>query len=138
MFTSASAVDPSFWPLHGASERLLALKRIYRSKGLYSRFDDTWDFPTFDEERSLYVQGVCDWTNVTSAEDLTLPTCDPSASCDGHGENDMIDFRNFLGKNESYTNKQFLLFMHPWNVNLPYTFDSFSYDYCLTEGVIFV
>ena len=29
MFTSAASFDPTFWPLHGAMERLLDLKRIY-------------------------------------------------------------------------------------------------------------
>ena len=36
MFSSAAAFDPTFWPLHGAAERLVDLKRIYVSQVFYS------------------------------------------------------------------------------------------------------
>ena len=39
-------------------------------------------------------------------------------ACNGHGENDVMEFTNFKGKEETYTNKDFYKFMHPWNEEL--------------------
>lgn len=59
-------------------------------------------------------------------------TCDIDAMCYHHGEHDETPFKNFLGKGESYSNAEFYDFIHPWNDDLPYIFDTYSFDYCET------
>ena len=56
-------------------------------------------------------------------------------SCYGHGQNDLLDFSNFLGNDDTYTNIGFYDFIHPWNNNLPYTYDTYDFDYCVQQGV---
>jgi hypothetical protein len=36
-----------------------------------------------------------------------------------------------------YTNREFYDFAHPWNDSLPYTYDSFDFNYCAYEGYDF-
>ena len=64
--------DPTFWPLHGSIERLLGLKRIELLAG-NTTFNTTWDYDY--STNKFYLAGVCDWSAVTSVDDLTLPTC---------------------------------------------------------------
>jgi hypothetical protein len=136
MFSSAAPFDPIFWPLHGSLERLVDLKRILVSLGNITNFNETWGFTKVDDDVAL--SGVCDWSGVTGVTDLTLPLCDTDASCSGHSENDVIEFGNFLNTGDKYTAKEFYEFMHPWNVDLPYTYDTFDYDYCLSQGYDFM
>ena len=78
MFTSAASFDPTFWPLHGAAERLLDYKRLLLQRGDLQAedFDESWGYPAFDRTSgAAYVPGICDWSNVSSVSDLTLPTC---------------------------------------------------------------
>lgn len=49
----------------------------------------------------------------------------------------MLDFGNFLDKGETYTNRDFYNFIHPWNEELPYTYDAFDFDYCAKQGYKF-
>jgi len=72
--TSSASFDPVFWPLHGQIERILGLKRIQLSRGVIksSSFDETWGFY---DDTTTYLAGSCDWSGVTSSEDLTLPVC---------------------------------------------------------------
>jgi hypothetical protein len=132
MLTSAAPYDPSFWPIHGQLERIMGLKRAKVSMGDI-KFDETWGF---GGANSKYLEGVCDWSRVESVDDLTLPACDFSGDtlCFGHGENDELEFSDFLGLKESYTNKQFYDFVHPWSDSLPYTYDTFDFDYCNEYG----
>jgi len=131
MFTSNAAYDPVFWSVHGTMERLLGLKRILVELGVVTNFDETWGFPTYSSTDSdIYIEGVADWSAVTSNEDLTLPSYNSSASCSGHGEDDTLPFGNFLSEGESYTNIEFYDFMSPWNDDLPYVFHTYDYDYC--------
>jgi hypothetical protein len=53
-----------------------------------------------------------------------------SAICPGHNENDVLEFSNFKSEGETYTNAELYTFIHPWNDDLPYTYDAFDYDYC--------
>ncbi len=46
----------------------------------------------------------------------------------------MLEFGDFLSQGETYTNAEFYEFMHPWNSDLPYTYDTFDYDYCTEQG----
>jgi hypothetical protein len=150
MFSSNAAYDPTFWPLHGSMERMAALKRILFSNGDASEkaFNSTWGYPAYDPaSRAAYLNGKCDWSPVKSASDLTLPTCTiyttadadtEVRACEGHNYDDRLDFSGFLGKNDSYTVGSFYEFMHPWNDALPYTYDSFEYDYCDEVGMPFI
>jgi hypothetical protein len=138
MFSSAAAFDPSFWPLHGALERLADLKRILVSQGDITTFDEAWEYITYNKTSgAVYLNGVCDWSRIGGSGDLTMPTCTLDTICFGHHENDLMEFSGFLGQNDAYTNKEFWDLMHPWNEDLPYTYDTFDYDYCEEEGYAF-
>ena len=138
MFSSAAAFDPSFWPLHGQIERLLGAKRIMISQGSITNFDETWAFTEYNRASgAAYLNGVCDWSKVTGSGDLTLPTCTLDVICSGHNANDVLEFSNFLGEGETYTNQEFYDFMHPWNNDLPYTYDTWDFDYCEEQGYSF-
>ena len=121
MFSSAAPYDPIFWPVHGQIERVLSLKRVRLAQGYLSSktFAESWGFAAKDKR---YLAGRCDWSGVSSVDDLTLPSCTfhvSNTSCYGHGQNDILDFSNFLGRGETYSNNEFYEFMHPWNEELP-------------------
>jgi len=59
-------------------------------------------------------------------------------TCHGHGANDLLEFGDFIDKGETYTNMEFYKFINPWNAELPYTYDSFDYDFCTDEGYTFI
>lgn len=80
MFSSASAFDPLFWPLHGSMERLLGYKRLLNynavQNGKNNSFDESWGYPSFDKySGAAYLNGRCDWSDINSSRDLTLPNC---------------------------------------------------------------
>jgi hypothetical protein len=129
--TSNAAFDPIFWPLHGQIERLLGLKRLNKALGL-SAFDERWANSYYDDATAL--KGVCDWSNVKSAEDLTLPHCNSTLTCYGHGENDIVDFVYEDPTSEdilhSFTNSEFYNWVHPMNEVLPYVYDTYQFSYC--------
>ena len=79
----------------------------------------------------------CDWSKLTSPSDLTLPNCEKGVICEGHNAEDTINFTNLQGNGEAYTNAAFLSFTHPWNDDLPYTYDTFDFDYCADVGYAF-
>ena len=61
--------------------------------------------------------------------------CLSSAStCYGHGETDVLDFSDFLGTGDTYTNAAFNTFIHPWTDDLPYVYDTYAFDYCTAQG----
>ena len=138
MFSSAAAFDPTFWPLHGQLERLLGAKRIMISQGSITDFDETWGFTEYNKASgAAYLNGKCDWSNVAGSGDLTMPTCTMDVICDGHNEDDVLEFSNFLNEYEEYTNKDFYDFIHPWSEYLPYTYDTWDFDYCGDQGFSF-
>lgn len=138
MFTSAAPFDPTFWPLHGSMERMIGLKRILKDKSELS-FDETWGYPEYDSsDGAAYLPGVCDWSAIESSQDLSLPVCDTSVACEGHGEDDVLEFSNFLSRGETYTNSNFYTFLHPNNEELPYVYDTYDFDYCSTYGYDFL
>jgi len=139
MFSSASSYDPTFWPLHGASERLVNYRRIVAAKG-EKDLDETWGYSEYNRfNGAAYINGRCDWSNIKDPSDLTLPSCNNNdiSSCSGHAEDDVLQFSNFQGLGETYTNLEFYDFINPWNEDLPYVYDSYSYDYCYQQGVSF-
>jgi hypothetical protein len=138
MFTSSASFDPTFWPLHGSMERMLGFKRVLAEKGEIE-FDETWGYPEYNKaDGAAYLPGRCDWSKVSSSSDLTLPECDMSATCDGHAEDDVLEFSNFLNTGETYTNIEFYNFLHPWNDELPYVYDDYAFDYCTDNGYDFL
>jgi hypothetical protein len=60
------------------------------------------------------------------------------AACVGHGENDVLEFTNFLGTGDTYTNVEFYKFINPWEETLPYIYDRYDYEYCAESGVDFL
>jgi hypothetical protein len=56
------------------------------------------------------------------------------AVCSGHGETEVMSFADFQGQGESYTNREFYDFAHPWSETLPYTYDTFGFEYCADKG----
>ena len=50
--------------------------------------------------------------------------------CSGHNADDVLEWTDFIGNSESYTNSEMLEFIHPFNSDLPYTYDTFSFSYC--------
>jgi hypothetical protein len=138
MFSSTAAFDPTFWPLHGAMERMADLKRVLISQGEITDFDDTWGFKEYSKDTpAAYLDGVCDWSRVAGAGDLTLPECTLGVTCFGHNENDLLEFSGFLDTDDAYTNGGFWALLHPWSDALPYTYDTFEYDYCADDGYDF-
>jgi hypothetical protein len=135
MYSSGASFDPSFWPLHGQIERILSRKRIMSSLGVVN-FHDTWGWET---NNYRYLVGVCDWSGVKDVTDLTLPSCNMSkdAWCDGHQADYTLEFGNFLGNGDSYTNVEFYDFIHPLNAELPYIYDTYEFDYCTELGYDF-
>lgn len=139
-------------------------------QGSITDFNETWAYDYAAND--YYLAGICDWSAVTSATDLTLPDCDMSTSesqhitmsltrgihhdgivhvafsprsfflcfkfffkmkgvvCSGHGRNDVLEWSNFTGAGETYTNWEMYEFINPWNDDLPYTYDAFDFDYC--------
>jgi hypothetical protein len=138
MFTSGASYDPTFWPVHGQIERILSLKRIRITRGDIEKkmFDEAWGW---DTNNYRYLVGVCDWSNVSGNDDLTLPTCDMGTDyiCEGHNADDELEFSNFLGTGDTYTNTEFYDFIHPWNEELPYIYDAYDFDYCSPYGYDF-
>jgi len=140
MYASSASYDPTFWPLHGSIERIANLKRSQVLSGEESVFDETWYYPDYQSSMmtvGAYVDGVCDWSAVKDSNDLTLPTCTLGVWCTGHYEDDVLEFTNFLGKGETYTNAEMYTFINPWNDDLPYTYDTFDFDYCQQDGYTF-
>eukprot|EP01034_Spumella_vulgaris_P035205 gene35205-43401_t len=137
MYSSAASFDPTFWPLHGSAERLVGLKRAKVSSGDITSFDETWNYPSSNANTmssAAYLNGVCDWSGVNGTSDLTFPTCSSNVWCSGHYSTDVLEFGNFLNQGETYTNAEMYAFMHPWTADLPYTYDTFDYDYCTEKG----
>ena len=130
MLTSNAAYDPFFWPLHGQLERLIGLKRINKFMNM-NDFDEKWEY--INDATTL--KGVCDWSNVKSTKDLTLPSCDATAQCYGHGPDDLMDFY-FLekGKRLVFTNLEFYEWVNPLNDYLTYVYDTYKFSYCTAEN----
>jgi hypothetical protein len=108
------------------------------SQGTVTNFDETWAFTEYNRASgAAYLNGVCDWSKVSGSGDLTLPTCTLDVICSGHNADDVLEFSNFLGEEETYTNQEFYDFIHPWTNDLPYTYDTWDFDYCEEQGYSF-
>ena len=102
--SSGAASDPSFWILHGAVERWLALMRMQ------DRFEsEDWDTPVFDSNVHPYLE-----------------------SCVGHAKDDTLVFGDIDGS--SFTNGQYYDYLSPKEPNTPYVYDNFEWKHCAALG----
>lgn len=58
--------------------------------------------------------------------------------CYGHNEDDLLEFTNFLGNGETYTNREFMAFIDPENDDLPYVYDTYAFSFCDALGYDFL
>ena len=63
--------------------------------------------------------------------------CSLDVECSGHGEFDEHPFVEQFSALGVITNADMLAYLHPWNDDLPYTYDTFDFDYCVEEGFTF-
>lgn len=134
MFTSSAPYDPTFWPIHGLADRYLQLKRVMSHEN-ETTLDETWSY-YHDGMSPSDTHHVCDWSGV-EAGSMEMPTCTPG-SCAGHHEDDLLPMSNFLDQNETYTNKEFLQFISPYNDDIPYVYDSFTnWPACKAQNITF-
>jgi len=130
MYSSASPYDPSFWVLHGTSDRLVHWRRLVAASVAASAaatssssslltgrggshtdghlkdlatsagLDESWGYT-----RSLVASSdtgvVCDWTG-TAASPPSLPSC-VVGTCEGHGEQDALPFDSFAATSKTRT-----------------------------------
>ena len=122
---SASAADPSFWPIHPTQERLLhAYFMATQTASFTWPTDSTLDY-------------VCDTPSCYVDSKGSKDTYD--LCCYGHYETDqLLDFING-DSSAGYgdTNHQILMDTNPLlnSYSMPYVYDSFSYDHCdSTDG----
>ena len=66
------------------------------------------------------------------------PAC-LAGTCGGHLSDAVLPFAGFLadGSDVSYTNEEMFAFLSPENDALPYTYDSFTWTHCDSEGYTF-
>lgn len=132
MYTSSAPYDPLFWVIHPTAERFLGWRRILGKEGI-----DGWDF----DETWGYTHGnvvgesgtVCDWSDVRRGT-LDMPTC-IKGICGGHNEHDTLPFEIKLkGSKVKLTNAEWLDLIYPKNDDLPYMYDEFRWDHCVSAG----
>jgi len=123
---SASAADPSFWPIHPTQERLL---HVF----LLASNIQQWKWPTNSE-----VDYICGTAECYDDETDTYGYFD--SCCYGHYENDqLLDY--IKGDDKSYigaTNKDTLAASNPLldTYSVPYIYDTFQFDHCDDTGEI--
>jgi hypothetical protein len=134
MYTSAAPYDPTFWVLHTTAERLLQYRRL---KGLassdsdfYLAFDETWGYDHIDSDSDMGVS--CDWTDVDTTDALSMPTC-VKMTCEGHNADDVVPFDLSAissSLSATTTNQEFYDWLSPVNDDIPYVYDTFTYEQC--------
>jgi len=121
---SASAADPSFWPVHPTQERLLHLFLI-------ASHVEQWKWPSNSELD--YVCGTAE-----CYDDVTDTYGYRESCCYGHYEDDqLLDY--ITGDDTKYvgaTNKETLAASNPLldSYSVPYVYDSFQFDHCDNAG----
>mmetsp|Transcript_15798 Transcript_15798/g.20250 ORF Transcript_15798/g.20250 Transcript_15798/m.20250 type:complete len:660 (-) Transcript_15798:367-2346(-) len=126
MYTSASPNDPLFWIIHPTIERVWFWKKLNSDLVPYK---DEWGYKYGRDPSDTGT--VCHWEKV---QGLEMPDCQKE-DCPGKGEFDEISFSNFIGTdNKYYTNREYLDFAVPTNIDLPYTYDNFQFSYCDEEN----
>jgi len=124
MYSSSSPYDPTFWPIHPSAEKFLNVMR------LKDDFDDTWGY--YKDGSTVSDTGiVCDWDDVATKYDL--PDC-KKRTCSGHAEDDLLPFTYFKDNFYPMTNGEFYAYIHPTNTEVPYIYDTLTFEYCSSEG----
>jgi hypothetical protein len=129
-YTSASPYDPTFWLIHGTTDRLMHWRRLFAktassgspsssssllvgSSAAAMPFDETWGYAhstVAPSDTNL----VCDWSGVdatdfsstsfsdslSSSSSLGMPTC-VTGTCPGHGADDLLPFEGFATGDEA-------------------------------------
>ena len=132
---SSSSLDPMFWPVHPAMERLWQFAVV---TGQVTRF--TW--PDNDVEIPL-PDGTTTTEYISAYYD----------SCEGHRGKDVFPFGLLELDNNPFdiktgirgnpvlgndlTNREVLEALDPRFDSLPYVYDNFKWDHCLSEGYDF-
>lgn len=125
MFTSASPADPLFWVVHPALDRLLAWRRLLSNGD--RPFDETWGY-SHNRFTASDTDAVCDWSNVTG---MGLPHCQPG-TCAGHKRETILPFT--IKNQTSFSVSGFYEFMHPGNIDFPYSYDDYEWEHCEALG----
>ena len=121
---SASAADPSFWPIHPTMERAM------QAKFMAGGFETT----------DWYTDYIEDW--ICGRNECYEPTLGPSKDyypqcCSGHYRDDgIIDYVSGNKSNSiGLTNQEVIDFTDPTNKDygMPYIYDSFSYSHCTDD-----
>jgi len=119
---SASPADPSFWPIHPTTERLLQLK-------LATGGFEPYDWPT---SAPAGAEWVCNHNYCYPTEDSDKGFY--QSCCYGHYEFDrLLDFTSGNRSNHyGPTNSEIYLGNDPSsdNYNMPYIYDNFDWDHC--------
>ena len=119
LYTSNAPADPLFWPIHTTAERLLAWRRVLSHHGK-GHLNQSWGYEHPSNTPSDFGR-VCDWAEMTAGQ--MLPEC-RRATCKGHNPDDRVPGL------EEFTNQQFYDFMDPYNIELPYLYDTFDWPHC--------
>lgn len=133
---SASPMDPSFWPIHPAIERLYMLKKL---RGLF--VDETWpttgvssygdDCTGHQATDTIPLQGIFEDGQVGRPAVHThtyMPVGRPAS----HSRPRLL-----VPLLQSLTNEQLLDLMDPNEPTLPYVYDHFEWSHCNDVGVDF-
>eukprot|EP00622_Pseudochattonella_farcimen_P001321 FR735982.1.p1 GENE.FR735982.1~~FR735982.1.p1 ORF type:complete len:163 (+),score=14.37 FR735982.1:255-743(+) len=112
---SGGPLDPLFWPIHPTVDRLWHWRRL-------NGFDDeSWP----SDAKHSYFHDV-------HAKDGTVVT---DSSCYGHAPDDVMSWKNlFDQKDHYYTNSELYDELAPGSDNLPYVYDNFDWEHCVSEG----
>lgn len=124
---SASPTDPSFWPIHPTLERLLHVK--YMSGGFEN---ETW-------HDNAETQSVCH--HASCYESYLNETAFFADCCYGHYQYDQM-LNALTGHKQEHwgqTNDEILKGVNPASrdYSMPYIYDSFTWDHCLSVDVDF-
>ena len=128
---SASASDPSFWPVHGTLERLLQAKYLV---GGFPGDDFSWPSNSTSEDFA------CDKSKCYEKSHSDYVKDEYSDCCYGHyKDSQLLDFTSegedgtlYFGPTNSYVMEG----TDPTSddYNMPYIYDHFLWDHCVDEG----
>ena len=136
---SGGPLDPLFWPIHPTVDRLWHWRRLngfddesWPSDAKHSYFHDVHAKDgTVVTDSSCYGSfDVC--ILLTSVSESSL--C-PLAPVSGHAPDDVMSWKNlFDQKDHYYTNSELYDELAPGSDNLPYVYDNFEWEHCISEG----
>ena len=136
---SGGPLDPLFWPIHPTVDRLWHWRRL-------NGFDDE-SWPSDAKHSYFHDVHAKDGTVVTDSScygsfdvSILLPSVSESSLCplapvSGHAPDDVMSWKNlFDQKDHYYTNSELYDELAPGSDNLPYVYDNFEWEHCVSEG----